>query len=216
MSNPTKSEIINILMRQIELNDIKNIYEYEKIRETFRRKIIEEKRLRRVSVGPHITFAFENRDTVIFQIQEMVRVERLLTDEAMQKEVDVYNQLVPGDHELSATLLIEITEQSQIRPVLDSLVGLGHQSVFLCIGGHEIETQFDEGQSAEDRISAVQYLKWQLGVFDIQAMLEPDSASLVVRHKNYHYEQRLTDEQRLALLTDIRSDVPQLDVIAKA
>jgi hypothetical protein len=203
-------------MKQIELSEIKNIYEYEKVREVFRKKIIEDKRVRRVSVGPHMTFAFENHDTVIFQIQEMIRVERLLTDEAMQKEVDVYNQLVPGHHELSATLLIEITEQAQIRPVLDSLVGLGHASVFLKVGEHEIETEFDEAQSAEDRISAVQYMKWKLVDPDIETMRESGSVKLVVRHKNYHHEQRLTDEQRLALLTDILSEEPQNVLTARA
>src|SRR5436190_9994611 len=116
-------------MRPIELGELRNLYEYEKLREIIRKKIIEEKRDRRVTVGPNMTFVFENRNTVLFQIQEMLRTERLVDDAAIQHEIDTYNQLLPGDQELSATLLIDITEKAKIRPVLDSLVGLNNDSV---------------------------------------------------------------------------------------
>lgn len=191
-------------MKKITFSDVKNVYEYEKIREDFRKKIIEIKKTRRISVGPHLMFTFENRETVLFQIQEMIRVERLLTDEAMQSEIDVYNQLIPGARELSATLLIEITEQSEVRPILDSLVGLGHNSVFLKIGAHEIPTIFDEAQSAEDRISAVQYVKWKLSDEDIRTMNDfSQKASIVIQHKNYQYETLFENEQRSAICHDL-------------
>src|SRR5437868_11083303 len=126
---------------RITLSDIKNIAEYEKARIEHRKRVIEAKRHRRVSVGPVITFVFENRETVLFQIQEMVRTERLVHDHHIQHEIDTYNNLLPGPNELSATMLIDITDKDKIRPTLDSLVGMTDNSVFLVIGEKEIEAE---------------------------------------------------------------------------
>ena len=190
-------------MRPIELSDVKNIYEYEKIRNDFRVRIIEEKKNRRVALGPNMTFVFENRNTVLFQIQEMLRTERIVTDEGMRSEVDVYNALIPGDSELSATLLVEITDKDQIRPILDSLVGLGHNSIFLKIGEREIPAIFDEAQSSVDRISAVQYLRWQLEEADIENMRSAEvPVAMISQHKNYTYATTLAKAQRESLLAD--------------
>jgi len=138
----------------------------------------------------------------------MIRTERLVDDEAIAHEIEVYNQLIPGDHELSATLLIEITEKEKIKPTLDSLVGLGYNSVFLRVGEHEITTSFDEAQSAEDRISAVQYLKWKLTDEDVQHFRSPSvPVELIVRHANYDYRQMLRADQREALLEDLAESI---------
>jgi hypothetical protein len=193
-------------MQKIELSDVKNIAEYEKMREEFRKRVIEAKKHRRVSVGPHMTFVFENRTTVLFQIQEMMRTERLVHDEAIQHEIETYNRLLPDENELSATLLVEIREKDQIRPVLDSLVGLNRDSAFLVIGDTEIPTEFDEEQSSDDRISAVQYVKWKLSDVDIERMrLGAVDVSLLIRHKNYHHFTRFTDEQRQEIVRDLHT-----------
>src|ERR1035437_5885215 len=135
----------------ITLSDISNIAEYEKQRPAYRQRVIDAKKNRRIHVGPVMTFVFENRDTVLFQIQEMVRTERLVHDEHIQHEIDTYSLLLPSHDELSATLLLEITEKEKIRPTLDSLVGLTRNSVFLQIGEHQIETIFDAEQSEAGR-----------------------------------------------------------------
>ena len=100
---------------KIELKDVVNFFEYEKVRDAMRARIIELKRRRRVSVGSHLSLVFENRDTLLFQIQEMCRVERITDDARVQDELDVYNALLPRPGELSATLFIEITEKDQIQ-----------------------------------------------------------------------------------------------------
>jgi hypothetical protein len=194
-------------MKPIELSDLKNIAEYEKIRPDFRRKVIEEKKHRRVHVGPIMTFVFENRTTVLFQIQEMARTERLVHDEHLQNEIDTYNQLLPSHNQLSATLLIEITEKAKIKPTLDSLVGLTNDSVYLMIGEKEIPAEFDPDQSEEGRISAVQYVRWTLDEQDIERMrFGQADVVLMVRHPNYHHFEKLTDEQREALVKDISAE----------
>ena len=95
--------------RKLTLDDIADLRAYEREREDFRAHIIDLKKRRRVSVGPYITLVFENRDTMRFQIQEMARAERILTDEGIQTELDIYNPVIPEPGQLSATLFIELT-----------------------------------------------------------------------------------------------------------
>jgi hypothetical protein len=109
---------------KIERSDVLNFFEYEKVRGAMRERVIELKRLRRVTVGEHLSFVFENRDTVLFQIQEMCRVERIIDDAKIQDELDVYSALLPGPGELSATVFIEIADKEQIKPVLDRFMGI--------------------------------------------------------------------------------------------
>ena len=89
-------------MRPIELSEIKNIADYELIRPALRPRMIALKDRRRISVGDHLTFLFENRETVLYQIQEMMRIERIVKPEEVAHEVATYNELIPGDGELSA------------------------------------------------------------------------------------------------------------------
>lgn len=111
-------------MKPLTLADVLNLYEYEKVREERRRRIIELKTVRRVAVGRYLSFVFENRDTVWFQIQEMCRVERIVDEARIADELEVYNTLLPGPGELSATMLIEIPDAGQIKTVLDALLGI--------------------------------------------------------------------------------------------
>src|SRR5215831_20249496 len=95
----------------IRPGDVLNLYEYEKIRDERRKRVIEAKRVRRVAVGRHLVFLFENRETVLFQIQEMCRAERIVADAKIQEEIDEYSPLLPGAGELSVTMMIEIEDR---------------------------------------------------------------------------------------------------------
>ena len=95
------------MVRPVTVNDIIGLERYEKMRDEFRRRIIELKQRRRVAVGDRITLVFENHDTVLFQIQEMLRAERIADVDRIREEIEVYNELIPAEGELSATLLIE-------------------------------------------------------------------------------------------------------------
>lgn len=193
-------------MKQIEFGEVKNIYEYEKVRDDFRKKIIDAKKARRIRLGDKMTLVLENRDSVLFQIQEMLRVERIVSDEGMQHEINTYNQLVPKDKEISGTLLIDITEKSLIKPVLDSLVGLNKNSFFLRIATNDIVAVFDEGQADDDRISAVQYVKWKLTDEDVRNLKVPSvEAAIVSKHPNYSFVQALSPDERQAIIDDLES-----------
>src|SRR4051812_6549302 len=99
-------------MRPIDRNEILAIGEYELIRDRFRSRVIEEKRPRRVRIGEHLTMIFENRDSVLLQIQEMLRTERITTESGILHEIETYNELIPGEGQLSVTLFVEIPDRA--------------------------------------------------------------------------------------------------------
>jgi uncharacterized protein DUF3501 len=194
--------------RRIELGDVLNFFEYEKVREQTRRRVMELKRARRVSVGRHLAFLFENRDTLLFQIQEMCRVERIADDARIQEEIDVYDPLLPGAGGLSATMMIEIADKDQIKPVLDRFMGIDvGQHVWMQIGReYAVPGEFEAGRSDEElgKLSAVHFVRFALPPPAIAAF--PDSeVFLVVDHPAERARTRLSDETRAALLRDLAS-----------
>jgi hypothetical protein len=185
--------------------DLLDLVAYEKARREFLARTIALKQARRIAVGNELTFIFENRDTVRFQVQEMLRAERVVEDEAIQYELNVYNELIPGAHELSATLMIEITESERIRPTLDRLAGID-EHVFLDVGDHTVLAQFDERQFEEERISAVQYVRFPLGAELSERFCNSAvPAALRVAHPAYQAETPLTGASRASLAADLAS-----------
>ena len=139
-------------MNLLTAQDLFSAAEYERQREQFRSHIIALKQRRRISIGPLITLVFENRETLRFQTQEMIRVEHILDPQKVQDELDVYNALMPGSGELSATLLIEITEQDRMKEWLDVFMGLDHgDTVAIRAGTEQVFGQFEGGHSHEPK-----------------------------------------------------------------
>jgi hypothetical protein len=190
-------------MKKVEPSEILDLTSYEKIRSEFLEKMIELKRPRRIHVGDSLCFIFENRDTVIFQIQEMTRAERTVSEAAIAEEVAVYNELVPGENELSATLMIEIPDQAIIRRELDRLVGID-EHVHLDIGGAAVAATFDAKQFEEDRISAVQYIRFPLDP-ELAARFRDPSVPVELRvdHPNYAAKTAVEGEARASLAADL-------------
>jgi hypothetical protein len=190
-------------MREVSPDEILDLTAYERIREDHVRKMIELKRPRRVHVGEVLCFVFENRETVKFQIQEMIRTERIVDQDAIAAEVDVYNELVPGEDELSATLMIEVPDRQAIRPALDRLVGID-EHVLLDVGGEVVRATFDEKQFEEDRISAVQYVRFPLGSEQAKRFRDPDvPVTLCVDHPNLSARSPITGATRASLAADL-------------
>ena len=133
-------------MNLLTPQDLLPIEEYEQKREAFRSQIIALKQRRRISLGPLITLVFENHDTLRFQVQEMVRVERIVDPGKVQDELDVYNALLPSQGELSATLLIEIPDEDLLKEMLPRLVGV-EQSLYAKVGGLVVPAAGEEGET---------------------------------------------------------------------
>jgi len=192
-------------VRQLETSEILNLVEYEKVRDAQRRELIELKKRRRVSVGRYLTFVFENRETVWFQIQEMVRAERIVDEVKIAEEVGVYNTLLPGPGELAATMLIEISEALQIKPVLDKLLGIDTRDyVRLTVGPHVVVGDFETGHSDEERgkLAAVHFARFKLPP-EARRTFRDAEVTLVVEHPNERARTVLSDATKRALLHDL-------------
>jgi hypothetical protein len=192
-------------MKPIDPGEILNLYDYEKLRQARRQAIIALKADRRVGVGRYLSFVFENRDTVLFQIQEMLRTERIVDEAKIAEEVAVYNTLLPQPGELAATMFIEIGDAALIKPVLDTLLGIdtgGH--VRLEVGLHVIVGDFETGHSDEERgkLSAVHFVRFVLPPAAQRAFADAEVA-LVVDHPGDRGRTVLTPAARRSLAADL-------------
>jgi hypothetical protein len=192
---------------KIELKDVLNFFEYEKVRDRMRGRVIDLKRVRRVPVGRHLSFVFENRDTVLFQIQEMCRVERITDDAKIRDELDVYNALLPGPGELSATLFIEITDKDQIQAVLDRFMGIDvGPTVWIQVGkDFAVPGEFEAGHSDEEKgkLSAVHFVRFAFPPGAVSAFMD-SPVHLVVDHPAERARVELPAETKAELIQDLR------------
>ena len=191
-------------MKPLSVDDLQNLHEYELGRPEYRGRVMELKRRRRSPLGPLMTVVFENRDTVRFQVQEMLRVERIVQPDKVQHEIDTYNELLPAGGQVAATLFIEITDPSRVQSVLDGFVGLeepGHLT--LRIGSTACPALFAPGQSREDRISAVHYIRFAAGEEGRKALASGATAALEVQHGEYRAKQALPEPTVLELIADL-------------
>ncbi len=192
-------------MQPLRIADLQNIYEYEKNRDTLRKETIAYKRLRRVQLGPDIVLTFENRRTMRFQIQEMMRAERMVHDAQIQAELDIYNQLLPGDSDLSATLFIEITQEDQIREKLHHFLGLtDSDALVLQFGKDRVPAVFEAGREEADRISSVHYIRFPFNDSQREIFLEwQGPANLALDYGPYVAESSLGPEALRSLQEDL-------------
>jgi Protein of unknown function (DUF3501) len=192
-------------VKALSSQDVLPVEEYEKQREAFRSRIIALKQRRRISVGPLVTLVFENHETVRFQIQEMIRVERIVNPVKVQDELDVYNALIPLPHELSATLLIEITDESKMKEWLDRFMGLDHgRKVAIEAGGDQAFGEFESGHSHETKISAVHFVRFRPTDAMIAAFADlRQPVTITVHHGGYHEQATVPGTMREEWLSDL-------------
>jgi hypothetical protein len=195
------------MTRKLILEDIADLRAYEREREEFRDRVIALKKTRRVGIGPFITLVFENRDTIRFQIQEMARAERMLSDEQIQTQLDTYNPLIPQPGELSATLFIELTAEPELREWLPKLVGV-ERSVELRLHDGDVIRAVPEAAHAaqltrEAITASVHYIHFQLAHDQIERFAT-GTVVLAVTHPSYRHEATISEATRSALLEDLR------------
>jgi hypothetical protein len=193
---------------KLTLDDIADARAYEREREAFRDRVIALKKRRRVGVGPIVTFVFENRDTIRFQIQEMARAERILTDEGIQVELDIYNPLIPEPGHLSATMFLELTSKDELEEWLPKLVGI-ERSVELRIGDtltvRAIPEAGHAAQLTRDEVTAsVHYVQFALTSEQIAAFADAEQVRLAIDHPDYREVTALSEETRAEFLLDLR------------
>jgi len=192
-------------MKTITLEDVISYADYERQREEFRARIIALKERRRISIGPLITMVFENRETLRFQIQEMIRVERIFDPAKVQDELDVYNALLPTPNELSATLLIEITDEAKMKEWLDRFMGLDHgEKVAITADGEQAFGEFEGGHSHDTKISAVHFVRFRPTASMKEAFADlRQPVTISVNHGGYRETVSVPGSMREEWLSDL-------------
>jgi len=198
-------------MAKLTIDDISDLRAYERERDEFRRRVIALKKRRRVHVGPVITLVFENRDTIRFQIQEMARVEKLISDEAIEGELRAYNPLIPEPGTLSATLFIELTNDAELRQWLPRLVGIEAAAQLRIGDGPDAvvvrctpDPDHDKLLTRDEITAAVHYVAWHLTPGQVDAFAQAITVHLELDHPQYQHRTELDAAARAELLADLR------------
>ena len=191
------------IMRPLTRADIRGPALYAGFRDDLRKRVIEHKRDRRIIVGDRVSLVFEDRTTLIFQIEEILRVENIVEPAKIDAEIAVYNELLPTADSLSATLFLELPPDADARVELGRLVGLD-EHVVLHIGPHPVRAGFEAGRSEGDRISAVQYTRYPLDEAARAALLTAGTPlALEIDHPNYRHRIALGEATRASLARDV-------------
>jgi hypothetical protein len=199
----------------LTLADVLDLRAYERVRDEYRAQVIARKRLRRVALGPLMTLVFESADTVRFQVQEMARAEKIISDEAIQVELDIYNRLLPAPGELSATLFIELTSDGSLREWLPRLVGI-ERSLAVSIGGDLVvsvpEDQHAAALTRDTVTPAVHYVRFPFTEAQVAAFGGASEVALVATHPAYEARTVLPPEVRQELLGDLLGTTKPLPI----
>jgi hypothetical protein len=190
-------------MKQVQRADLLDNPAYEAVRTVRRQRVIELKRLRRVPLGDHMSLVFENRDTVLFQIQEMLRTEQITNEAGIAHELETYNELIPDGLSLSGTLFVEYEEATERDRMLTLLAGV--ESKFaLSVDGEHVAARNETRGTRTDRTTAVHYLKFPLGE-RLASLVRSLRAPIALSCSHPHY--RASTQLSVATLKELAADM---------
>jgi len=195
--------------RKLTTDDVLDLRAYERVREESRRRVIEVKRRRRIALGTIVTVAFENRETMLSQIHEMLRAEKVVDDAGVLEELKAYNPMIPEPGQLCATLFIELTSDAQMREWLPKLVGIEGALVLRLADGSSVRAVVDEqhaeGLTRDEVTAAVHYVRFELSPSEVEAFAR-GGVRLECDLSNYLESAVLPDFTVAELLGDLRDD----------
>jgi hypothetical protein len=193
-------------MKKVERSELLPFAEYEQIRPHFRNRMIEQKRRRRVIIGEHMSLVFENHDTMLLQVQEMLRTERISDEKGIAHELETYNEIIPPAGGVSGTLYIEYDDRDERARMLVAFASL-REAVQLRIGSHVTVARFGTHFGEEfDRLPAVNYLTFMIGAERAAELLDASvAAALEVTHPEYRVTVPLERAVREELANDLRA-----------
>ncbi len=193
---------MNILNRQ----DLFSLEQYAEQRPEFRSRVLEHKKDRRVDIGPNLSLYFEDRLTVKYQVQEMLRIERIFEADAIQEELDAYNPLIPDGSNLKCTAMLEFGDVDERKERLGQLVGIEHL-IWLQVDGHDKVFSIaneDLERSTDEKTSAVHFMRFELTTPMIEALRSGSGISFGSDHAGYPYQEEVSKVTRRALLGDLK------------
>ncbi len=192
-------------MQPLVRKDLYSLEEYAESRPAFRRGILEHKKNRQLAVGPHATLYFEDRRTVQYQIQEMLRIERIFEPAAIEEELGAYNPLIPDGSNLKATFMLEYPDVEERRIALEALHGI-EEHIWLRVAAEErVWAVADEDleRATEEKTSAVHFLRFELSEASCRAVKSGASIAIGSDHAHYSYQvDPLPEALRVALSVD--------------
>lgn len=193
-------------MSKLTRDDLYSLEEYDRIRNDFRKEVMSHKQNRRLPIGPNATLYFEDRKIMQYQIQEMLRAERIFQAEGIQDELDTYNPMIPDGSNWKATFMIEFDDADERRKQLARMVNI-ENTVWLQVEGFDRVTPFadeDLERATEDKTSSVHFLRFELDDDMIQALKNGASLSAGIDHDAYrHSVEPVPDNVRQSLLEDL-------------
>jgi hypothetical protein len=192
-------------MEKLSVADLLSLEQYHRDRNAFRAEALAHKRRRQAAIGANVTLFFEDRVTVQYQVQEMLRIERIFENEAIEEELAAYNPLIPDGGNLKATMMIEFPDADERRKALQTLAGV-EDAVYLEVEGQpRVMAIADEDleRSNAEKTSAVHFLRFEVGP-EARAALERGAALKIgVDHPQYRCELTAGDDLRTALAADL-------------
>ena len=192
---------------KLKIEDLLSLEDYDNQREVIKKDLINHKKNRTVSIGEHVILLFENYSTIKYQVQEMLRIEKIFNKKEIQEEIDAYNPLIPDGDNLKATMLIMYPDVDERKVMLSKLHGI-ENNIWLSCGSDKIIAFADEDleRSTDNKTSAVHFLRFQLEQDDITELLSSSKISLGVNHSEYNKEIELAPDTRASLVKDLNTD----------
>ena len=194
-------------MNELTREDLLSLEQYSERRSDFRARVMAHKKNRRVDIGPNLSLYFEDRLTIQYQIQEMLRIERLFEAAAIQEELDTYNPLISGGNNLKCTTMLEFTDVNERRQRLSELVGIEHR-IWAQVNGlakvYAIANE-DLERSTDEKTSAVHFMRFEFDSEMIEALRSGASLSFGSDHAGYPHQTTVSAETRETLSSDLQT-----------
>ena len=193
-------------MQKLTRDDLYSLEEYSEVRDEFRNQVLSHKRNRRVALGTNAALYFEDRLTMQYQVQEMLRIERIFEAEGINEELDAYNPLIPDGSNWKATFMVEFPDVEERRAMLSRLIGI-EDRVFVQVDGFErvfAIADEDLDRSDEKKTSAVHFMRFELPSDQVEALKSGAAFAAGIDHKNYQVEiSPVAENIRLSLIEDL-------------
>jgi Protein of unknown function (DUF3501) len=183
-----------------------SLEQYHKWRKTHKPELLAHRKLRSIHLGEHITMQFESEQTIRYQIQEMLRIEKIFDEEGIAQEIEVYSALVPSGSNWKATMLIEYPDVNERKRELARLVGVEHR-MFVEVEGHaRVYAIADEDldRSTDEKTSAVHFMRFELSAAMKASLKAGAAAKLGCDHTNYPAHMTISEEALASLVSDLR------------
>ncbi len=193
-------------MKPISYDELLGLEQYARERKQWRERVIEQKKVRRVAVGPNVSIYFENRVTIQYQVQEMLRIEKMFEPDEIEGELEAYNPLVPDGQNWKATMMIEFPNEAERRAALAKMIGIEERVAVIVDGFEPVYPVANEDleRSTEEKTSAVHFLRFELTEDMAKAVKQGANIEVSIDHDAYNHSMpALPQETRKSLAADL-------------